>query len=207
MTQGEREVWASGGREPPISGGGEPTDFYEKPSHSVLSPGPLLIDGFGGREPLKPGKERGKGDRESPEYPRLVGRRRRVSGRSVVAKLTRYRLDRVSHVGRLGGREPPKPPKGEGDREPPGNPHFVGQRRRVLGRSAVAELTRYRHERDRLQISTDWAGSLRSQFHCRALRRQGATGVAQGKGRQGHPKYPRFVSRRRRVWETCRREN
>ena len=23
---------------------------------------------------------------------------------------------------------------------------------------------------------------------------QGATGVAQGKGRQGHPKYPRFVS-------------
>ena len=71
VTQGEREVWASGGREPPISGGREPPDFYEKPPHSMLSPGPLLIDGFEGREPLKPGKEKGKGRQGATRVPAL----------------------------------------------------------------------------------------------------------------------------------------
>ena len=38
----------------------------------VLSPGPVLIDGFR-QGASKPGGKGERGDRESPEYPNLVG--------------------------------------------------------------------------------------------------------------------------------------
>ena len=47
----------------------------------------------------------------------------------------------------MGGREPPKSPREKGRQGHPKHLHFVGRRRRVLGRPVVAELTRYRYDR------------------------------------------------------------
>ena len=85
----------------------------------------------------------------------------------------------VFHVGRFGGREPPEPPGEKGRQGHPKDPRFVGRRRRVLGRSVVAELTRYRKPRSAIGSTeggpTDcmWgvseAGSLRSRLHVASL--------------------------------------
>ena len=125
-----------------------------------------------------------------------------TTGSTDFRALRRQGATEVAVTGRFGRQGAPKSPRRKGSHQiplqsstlPDGGGRSWDQS--LLGRRGIGVPA--------LATDPSWgasgAGSHRSSLAFRALGRQGAADAySREKGRQGHPKYPRFVRRRRRV--------